>query len=204
MRCPRAWQLCVSGWMPDAGMMNGISYSWLRRIACTDWSCDTEVLGECIRQSAMSHVAWMNGTCHIWEWGMSRVWSGRVTHRCYGYVHSNVQWVMAHIWILHVMCMNEACHVYELVMSYIGAGRAVTSRCTGYYGRWRHVEWSVRSHIYIFIWVHIYIYIYICVNIHILVYICIYTYSCICVFMCIYVYMYDYGTLTTMGVGNTC
>jgi len=43
----------------------------------------------------MSHVTYMNESCHIYEW------------------------VMSHIWMSHVTYMNESCHIYEWVMSYI-------------------------------------------------------------------------------------
>ena len=51
------------------------------------------------------------GTCHEYEWVMSRVWMSHVTHTnesCYAY-----EWVMSHIWMSHVTHMNESCHTFE-------------------------------------------------------------------------------------------
>ena len=65
----------------------------------------------------MSHGTYMNGSCHIYEWGItyecvtSRIWTSHVTHMnvsCHTY-----EWVMSHSW------MSDITHNYEWVTSHI-------------------------------------------------------------------------------------
>jgi len=62
-------------------------------------------------------------SCHTYEWVMSHVWMGQVTHMnesCHTY-----EWVMSHIWFspsrwMHpANRMNESCHLYEWVMPHV-------------------------------------------------------------------------------------
>ena len=59
----------------------------------------------------------MNESCHTYEWVISHVWMGHVTHMnesCNTY-----EWVMSHIWMSHVTHMNESHHTYEWGLSYV-------------------------------------------------------------------------------------
>ena len=58
----------------------------------------------------MSHVTYMNESCHTYEWVMWHIWMSHVTHMkesCHTY-----EWVVLHIWMSHVTHMNESCHTY--------------------------------------------------------------------------------------------
>jgi len=89
----------------------------------------------------------MNGSCDTYEWVMSNVWMGRVTHMnepCHTY-----EWCMSHMWVSHVTyyechftrtnescdtCATydrvEPCHTYEWGMSH-----------------WCHIDDSLICHI---------------------------------------------------------
>jgi len=79
-----------------------MSHIWMSPVAYTNESCytydvcvwESHVISRCI-QICMSHVTFVNESCHICEW------------------------VMSHIWMNHVTYMNESYHIYEWVNSNI-------------------------------------------------------------------------------------
>ena len=57
----------------------------------------------------------LSETCHMYERGMSDVWTSHVT-RWNESCHTD-EWVRSHIWVSHVTHLNESCHKYERVLS---------------------------------------------------------------------------------------
>jgi len=110
-------------------------YVWMTRVKCTKemahiWmSHGTHInsrgsaSGVGVDKRHMAHGTWhmahgmLKESCHMYEWAMSHVWMGHVTHMnesCHTY-----DYVMWHIWMSHVTHMNESCCTYEWVMSHI-------------------------------------------------------------------------------------
>jgi len=95
--------------------MNGW-YRWHDSFVCVTWlnhMCDmTPSYVTLLWLYSLMCVAWrMLESCHTYEWVMSHIWVGHVTHMnesCHTY-----EWVMSHIWVGHVTHMNESCHTYQ-------------------------------------------------------------------------------------------
>jgi len=93
------------------------------------WSCHTW----------MSHMTYMNESCHASEWVMSHIWMILVTHRMRYVTQMNeschishirhmqesrhaFDWVMSHILMSHVINMDESCQTndqYDWVILHI-------------------------------------------------------------------------------------
>ena len=112
-------------------------YSNTLTIQCTDLDLSTN-LNVDPKIDETRHVTHMSGTCHIYEWGMSRIlmghiaymnetcytWMGHVTYMdesCYTYEGAcqRHEWGMLHIWMRHVTHMNGARHTHNWVLSHV-------------------------------------------------------------------------------------
>ena len=148
----------------------------------------------------MSHGAYMNSACHVYEWGLSRVWISHVIHRCWESGYVEVHWLLwalatrgmicaftyiyiymsSHIHLYIYMykytytCIYMYIYVLMYMCIYVYICIYVWLWYSDYYGRWQHVLGSVRSHIYMYRYMYVYtcIYVYICTHVYVYMYIC--------------------------------
>ena len=84
---------------------------------------------------------------HTYEWVMSHIWMGHVTHMngsCHTY-----EWVIWHIWMGHVTDMNGSCDTYEWVMSQIWI---LYVWCDTHENIWRRHTW-IRMNTHEYTWI---------------------------------------------------
>jgi len=70
----------------------------------------------------MGHVTHMNGSCHIYEWVMSNIWMRRVIHMnetCYTYEWDFHIWQSSDSKVFCVTLMNGSCQTYQWVVLHI-------------------------------------------------------------------------------------
>jgi len=83
----------------------------------------------------------IQGSCHTYEWVMSRVWMSRVTRMNESF--QRYEWVITRIWMSYTTCMIETCHTYEWGVSHIWMSHVV------HVNESRHTYEWVMSHIWI-------------------------------------------------------
>ena len=112
---PRKWMIHVTWSMSHATQMSRVPHtihSWvtshisMSHVTYINESCHTY-------QWVMSHIPFshathMNESCHMYQWVKTSCWTARHTY----------ERVMSHIWLRHITHMNEPCQVYKNVTSH--------------------------------------------------------------------------------------
>jgi len=71
----------------------------------------------------MSHVTYVNESCHTYEWVMSHIWMSHITLRMRQIATLRMSW-RTYEWVMSRLIgswhtFDESCHTYEWVMSHI-------------------------------------------------------------------------------------
>ena len=77
-----------------------VSHIWIRNVNTATSVWPSAQKDEWASHLWMSHVTYMNDSCHTYEWVMSHICMSHATHMnesCQTY-----EWVMSHIWMSHV------------------------------------------------------------------------------------------------------
>jgi len=102
-----------------------VAWSFLNPNASALWLLRTSVY--------MSHVKYMNKSCHTFEWVMSHIWLSHVpTHTCFIHMCD-----MSHSYVWHDSFICVTCLIYMCDMSHSYVWHALSSllRPTGFYKR---------------------------------------------------------------------
>ena len=109
------WHDSYVTWLIYVRDMSHSCRLWQRCCPAEVWIKSEERQEWDMSHTGMSHVTYMNESCHVQEWVMSHTGMSQVTCRnesCH--LH---EWVMSHTQMSHVTYTNESYHIYDWVMS---------------------------------------------------------------------------------------
>jgi len=177
----RIWRaMCVTWLIHTYDMTHSCVWhdSCTHMLSCHTYSAPWHHMCEWVMSHRwMSHVIFVNESCHTDEWVTSHVWMSHVTqmnescHMC--------EWVMSHRWMSHVIRVNESCHTDEWVMSYVWMSHV---RSHTYSAPWHHVCVWVMSHTHVCVWVmsHTHVCVWVMSHTHVCVWVMSHTWRAIC------------------------